>query len=317
MNLAPLPDWLVERLRCPCPHHAPLSWDPGPRCSDPSCPRAAGFPVTSGQPVLIDFDASILDRGHFERTRGISPVRRAGRGLRYWVRRIAYGINRVAPANADEIVRHLREVPAPVVLIIGGGESGVGVDRLRTEPKLRLAVFDVYPSQETQFVSDAHGLPLQDGAVDAVWIQAVLEHVLDPATVAAEIRRVLRPGGLVYAETPFLQQVHEAAFDFTRFTENGHRWLFRDFERLDSGTIGGPGTVLIWSIRAAMTGLTRSRKLGEAFTLPFFWLRWIDRLIPEPFASDGASGTYFLGRKVERPLEPTEMVESYRGAQRR
>jgi ubiquinone/menaquinone biosynthesis C-methylase UbiE len=32
-----------------------------------------------------------------------------------------------------------------------------------------------------------------------VWIQAVLEHVLDPPIVVAEIYRVLRPGGLVYA----------------------------------------------------------------------------------------------------------------------
>ena len=43
--------------------------------------------------------------------------------------------------------------------------------------------------------------------------------------------------GVVYAETPFLQAVHEGPWDFTRFTESGHRWLFRAFERLDSGVV--------------------------------------------------------------------------------
>jgi 2-polyprenyl-3-methyl-5-hydroxy-6-metoxy-1,4-benzoquinol methylase len=43
-----------------------------------------------------------------------------------------------------------------------------------------------------------------DGTCDAVVVQAVLEHVLQPDVVVAEIHRVLRPDGLVYAETPFM-----------------------------------------------------------------------------------------------------------------
>ena len=50
---------------------------------------------------------------------------------------------------------------------------------------------------------------LADASVDGVIVQAVLEHVLDPRTVAAEVERVLRPRGMVYAETPLMQQVHE------------------------------------------------------------------------------------------------------------
>ena len=32
---------------------------------------------------------------------------------------------------------------------------------------------------------------------DGVWIQAVLEHVLEPETVVAQIHRVMRSSGLV------------------------------------------------------------------------------------------------------------------------
>jgi len=56
-------------------------------------------------------------------------------------------------------------------------------------------------------------------------VQAGLEHVRDLWQVVAEIHRVLKDDGLVYAETPFMQQVHEGPYDFTRFTESGHRYL--------------------------------------------------------------------------------------------
>jgi SAM-dependent methyltransferase len=50
---------------------------------------------------------------------------------------------------------------------------------------------------------------LSTSALTVCWIQAVLEHALDPPVVVAEIYRVLKPGGLVYADTPFMQRVHE------------------------------------------------------------------------------------------------------------
>jgi len=312
-ELNPMPDWIRDRLCCPRPHHAALDWSDGVRCGAADCPCASGFPVAAGQPVLIDFAGSIIDRHRFEAAEGQSPIARPGRGLRYWVRRIAYGENPVAARSAERLLTLLGKVPDPVILVIGGGTRGVGCDRLYTTPGVRLIVFDIYASPETRFVADSHNIPLVTASVDAVWIQAVLEHVLDPWTVAEEIHRVLKPGGLVYAETPFMQHVHEGPYDFTRFTENGHRWLFRRFDRIASGAVSGPGSVLIWAIRAVMTGITRNGKIGELLTLPFFWLRWTDWLIGKSHASDGASGVYFLGRRSEVTIEPRDVVSAYRG----
>ena len=59
--------------------------------------------------------------------------------------------------------------------------------------------------------------------IDLVIIQAVLEHVMYPNKVVSEIYRVLKNDGLIYSETPFMQQVHEGPYDFSRFTESGHR----------------------------------------------------------------------------------------------
>ena len=312
-------DWLRAQLRCPCgghPRDTPLLWDGDtPRCADPACPGAAGFPLLgtqtrNGQPALIDFADSVIDREGLTARAGASPLRRGNR-LRHWVRRTAYGENPVASGNADRLLALLNPVADPVLLIIGGGEHGVGTGALRDAPVLRRAVFDIYATPATDFVADAHAIPLADASVDAVWIQAVLEHVLDPHRVAGEIHRVLRPDGLVYAETPFMQQVHEGAYDFTRFTESGHRWLFRRFALLDSGAVSGLGTSLIWAIRALMTGLTRSRKAGEALTLPFFWLRLLDRAGPRGLNADGASGVFFLGRRSDGAITPRQAIEFY------
>lgn len=49
---------------------------------------------------------------------------------------------------------------------------------------------------------DVHALPLAAGTVDRARTDRVLQHVSDPARALAELRRVLRPGGLVGMAEP-------------------------------------------------------------------------------------------------------------------
>ena len=49
---------------------------------------------------------------------------------------------------------------------------------------------------------DAAALPFPDASFDKVFCTEVLEHVLDPAQVLAEIRRVLKPGGYAVVSVP-------------------------------------------------------------------------------------------------------------------
>lgn len=194
-------------------------------------------------PVLIDFDQSIVDEAQFIKQKGQSPIPRETPGHRRRLRSEA-NRNRVAEDNIARMIEELQ--PGSRVLVVGGATVGKGTERLY-ESSLDVIGIDIYRSEIVQVLADAHQIPFADGVFDAVVVQAVLEHVLDPNLVVAEIWRVLKPNGFVYAETPFLQQVHEGAYDFTRFTESGHRWLFRRFESLDSGVVAGPGLVLTWS----------------------------------------------------------------------
>ena len=131
-----------------------------------------------------------------------------------------------------------------------------------------------------------------------------------------QIHRVLRPDGLVYADTPFLQQVHDGPYDFTRFTDSGHRYLFRDFERIDSGTVAGAGTQLAWSIDYFFRALFRSQMAGLGARLVFSWLAHLDRYLDPRYSIDGASSVYFLGRKSPSRLSPQDIIGYYQGAQR-
>lgn len=284
------------------------------RCTATACGQA--YPVIGNQPVLVDFDQSILVEAQVKDSAAGSAIQRGdGGSIKRRILQSLLPANRVAPLNASQFVRLAKaSSDSPKVLIIGGGSKGEGTDELYADPALRLIAFDIYRSDLTQFVADAHQLPLADESVDAVWIQAVLEHVLDPWRVAGEIHRVLKPGGIVYAETPFLQQVHEGAYDFTRFTESGHRWLFRQFEEIDSGVVLGAASQLLWSIEHVVRGTLRSVTAGVIVKLLLFWLRFLDRLIPRTYASDAASAVYFLGRKSGTAIGPKDMVSFYKGA---
>ena len=200
------------------------------------------------------------------------------------------------------------------MLVVGGGGRGSGTDALYAAKGVRVVGTDVYASPDVEILADGHQLPFADASFHGVWIQAVLEHVVAPSEVVAEIARVLVDGGLVYAETPFLQPVHERAYDFTRFTRSGHRWLFRGFTEIASGTIGGPASGLLWSIRYLARALFRSEKIGSAAAVAFFWLPRLDRLCGETWRADAATGVFFLGAKAgAETMRVRDLVEYFPG----
>ena len=100
------------------------------------------------------------------------------------------------------------------ILVIGGSIKGQGMDSIYSSESFEIVGSDVSFGPYTKIVLDAHDIPFEDEVFDCVIIQAVLEHVIDPQRCVNEIHRVLKPSGIVYAETPFIQQVHMRQYDF-------------------------------------------------------------------------------------------------------
>jgi SAM-dependent methyltransferase len=121
---------------------------------------------------------------------------------------------------------------------IGGGPS-------RVHP--RFLNLNLAPFPHVDVVGDAHQLPFRADAIGALHCEAVLEHLERPERAVAEMFRVLKPGGYVFAATPFIQVFHGYPGHFQNFTLAGHSALFTrsGFHILDSGPCVGPVFALI------------------------------------------------------------------------
>jgi SAM-dependent methyltransferase len=272
--------------------------------------------LVSDVPILVDSATSVF------RAEDIAAAAVLSRPVRPGLRARLLGMVPFASpsrnlAAAVNLQRFADLVPDGTVLVIGGGRRGEGFASL--DGRVEIVSTDVYVSDEVDVACDAHNLPFADGSFDGVVCQAVLEHVLDPQQVVAEIHRVLRPGGVVYSEVPFMQQVHEGAHDFTRYTLLGHRRLYRFFEELDSGPVGGPGMALAWSVIYFVTAAARPGLIatlaGRVASWAVFWLKRLDGFLAvRPGGVDAAAATFFLGARAEAALEDRELLRSYRGA---
>jgi SAM-dependent methyltransferase len=89
------------------------------------------------------------------------------------------------------ITQGLAEAVAP-------GGTCVGVDVEASQIELARAAATARSCENVSFVvGSAYALPFADGSFDAVFSHALFEHLAGPETVAAELRRVVRPGGAI------------------------------------------------------------------------------------------------------------------------
>lgn len=297
-------------------------------CSNPICSSPnKDFPLIGVVPLLIPFGMDLCVFTVMPFTKYINLGSKA-RGipsmfseLNSFLRRILYGVNRTTTKNYKVLSSFLGNSTTRV-LIIGGGTIGGGASEFYRDCQdmhILVEAIDVYVSPHVTAVADAHYLPYNNNSFDIVVIQAVLEHVIDPQKVVDEISRVLNDNGVVYAETPFMQSVHEGPYDFFRCTGSGHRWLFRNFNEIDSGVHHGAFSSVLFILSHAVSGLLRTRYAGILFRFTFARLaKILDYFVPTKFNNDVACGNYFIGKKCLSTIERNDaswIVSYYQGAQ--
>lgn len=72
------------------------------------------------------------------------------------------------------------------------------------------------------------GIPLPDNTADLVICTETLEHTKQPHLVVKEMYRITKVGGTVLLTTPMVWPVHEAPYDFFRYTNYGLAHLFQE-----------------------------------------------------------------------------------------
>lgn len=197
--------------------------------------------------------------------------------------------------------------PGATVLNLGGGFGGTGIDGLDANPDLRILCLDLKKTPDTAVITDIMSPGILDCAADGAIIQGVLEHVADDARVLAEAARILKPGGFIYAEVPFMQGYHPDPGDYRRYTGEGISGALSraGFEVLRCGPTGGPGAGLMAVARQFFLGFP----IGG---VPRFLLtpivRWalmpmllLDLFIRPDRHSTISPGFFAFGRKIPGP----------------
>lgn len=155
--------------------------------------------------------------------------------------------------------------PGERVLELGPGVGAFTVDAARrVEPEGRLIAVDIQPEMIAQVerrvqaaglanvethVASAHDLPLDDVSIDRAFLVTVLPEIPDRRRALAELRRVLKPGGVLSITEEFPDPDYLFPFETIRLVEAsgfsleqrlGNFWVYTvNFRRDESGLLRG------------------------------------------------------------------------------
>lgn len=105
--------------------------------------------------------------------------------------------------------------------LLGPDARGLVVGAGSTNLHPALINLDLVPGPTVHVCASAEYLPFPDEAFNLVLSQEVLEHVRDPFQAMREMKRVLKKGGILYCQVPFVIGYHPGPTDFWRFTKEG------------------------------------------------------------------------------------------------
>ena len=113
-----------------------------------------------------------------------------------------------------------------------------------------------YGRDDTLYVN-GYPWPVPDESIDLALCTEVLEHVLEPADLLAEVRRCLRPGGRLLMTVPFAARWHFVPFDYWRFTPSAITHLLQEAGFIDVRIYsrGNPVTVAAQKVLALIAPL--------------------------------------------------------------
>ena len=165
---------------------------------------------------------------------------------------------------------------------------------------------DKFVSTNTSVCSDVHEIALASNTFDCVLCTSLLEHVERPEDVLDEICRILKPGGVIHVEVPFLQTFHPDPVDYYRWTQAGLALVCKrhGFDQKDSGATIGPFSSLSWILDGVIHSLVGHSLPAKVFRVlcswTFFWIKYLDVFLPGTWEHRkwAPCAVYFVGTKA-------------------
>jgi SAM-dependent methyltransferase len=266
---------------------------------------AAGLPGTRAEAKYARF-APLLD-----------AARGAGGAFRFLGDRnsfpVAYGDAAHDLADYDdesanpglgEFVETVRANPDKLYLDVGCGRRSRHFDNC--------LYLEIYPSVSADLIiAPACRYPIADASLDGIGCFAVMEHMEEPWIAAREFARMLKPGGMVFIDYPFLVPVHGYPSHYYNATREGLARLFDEgFERLKLETEPNqtPDHAIHWQlnglaealtddgVREELRAMSVAQLMAEAPGGPF-WQRVL-AVTPERARTTFAAGNTLIARKL-------------------
>jgi SAM-dependent methyltransferase len=140
--------------------------------------------------------------------------------------------------------------------------------------RVEIRTLDIDPASGADYIADlcqSNRALIPDATFDAVLCTEVLEHTLNPFDAVREVRRMLKPAGLLFLSVPFNFRIHGPLPDCWRFTEHGLRALLKDFEIRSLDELATEDRWLMpvqYTVVAAKPASARRSLIGRASRLP-------------------------------------------------
>lgn len=149
-------------------------------------------------------------------------------------------------------------------------------------------------STNPNIYADVTRTPIQPESVDCILCTEVLEHLKDPQACVDEMHRLLSTGGVALASVPFFYPVHADPYDFQRFTEDGLRYLFRNFKSVEVHRMGGYAGVLGLMLEIGISGVEGNSLPKKITRWAMKWIsRWLCRYDLSTFGRESAAWEKF------------------------
>ncbi len=92
-------------------------------------------------------------------------------------------------------------------------------------------------------------LPIASEVADTVISLSVMEHLREPQVFLGEAYRILKGGGGMVLQVPFMWWVHEAPYDYYRYTQHGLHYLFEKAGFTDIAVYPQTGFWTMWTLK--------------------------------------------------------------------